>query len=226
MTLKEINEKEIIQIEVKKGNALYYIRKYGRSTKGCYMRIGSSCKSMTEEQIENLYSSYILLPEKQMNDISVLRNDFTFVKFKNYLTAKGIHYNEFNFLNNFSLVTSEGKFNLLGELLADENKISIKVAVFKGNDIVPIDTIRANVMQSGLRDGSVIYGDILQTSIREVSLLDAIETAQDMAERSTVPGTSVQPISAADVQVDKNTGIVTVTVIEDFSTVEMENSTK
>lgn len=81
-------------------------------------------------------------------------------------------------------------------------------------------------MQSGLRDGSVIYGDILQTSIREVSLLDAIETAQDMAERSTVPGTSVQPISAADVQVDKNTGIVTVTVIEDFSTVEMENSTK
>ena len=131
---KEINEKEIIQIEVKKGNALYYIRKYGRSTKGCYMRIGSSCKSMTEEQIENLYSSYILLPEKQMNDISVLRNDFTFVKFKNYLTAKGIHYNEFNFLNNFSLITSDGKFNLLGELLADENKISIKVAVFKGND--------------------------------------------------------------------------------------------
>ena len=128
---KEINEKEIIQIEVKKGNALYYIRKYGRSTKGCYMRIGSSCKSMTEEQIENLYSSYILLPEKQMNDISVLRNDFTFVKFKNYLTAKGIHYNEFNFLNNFSLITSDGKFNLLGELLADENKISIKVAVFK-----------------------------------------------------------------------------------------------
>ena len=106
---KEINEKEIIQIEVKKGNALYYIRKYGRSTKGCYMRIGSSCKSMTEEQIENLYSSYILLPEKQMNDISVLRNDFTFVKFKNYLTAKGIHYNEFNFLNNFSLITSDGK---------------------------------------------------------------------------------------------------------------------
>ena len=93
------------------------------------MRIGSSCKSMTEEQIENLYSSYILLPEKQMNDISVLRNDFTFVKFKNYLTAKGIHYNEFNFLNNFSLITSDGKFNLLGELLADENKISIRFEI-------------------------------------------------------------------------------------------------
>ncbi|MCC9261595.1 hypothetical protein MBBWO_02880 [Methanobrevibacter woesei] len=104
--------------------------------------------------------------------------------------------------------------------------VPISGIIVKGNDIVPIDTIRANVMQSGLRDGSVIYGDILQTSIREVSLLDAIETAQDMAERSTVPGTSVQPISAADVQVDKNTGIVTVTVIEDFSTVEMENSTK
>jgi uncharacterized protein YkvS len=34
------------------------------------------------------------------------------------------------------------------------------------------------------------------------------------------------PITAADVQVDKNTGVVTVTVIEDFSSVELENSTR
>ena len=35
-----------------------------------------------------------------------------------------------------------------------------------------------------------------------------------------------EPITAADVQVDKNTGIVTVTVIEDFSSVELGNITK
>jgi len=80
-------------------------------------------------------------------------------------------------------------------------------------------------MQSGLRDGSVIHGDILKTSKKEVSLQDAIQTAQEFAKRSTVPGTSVAPISAADVQVDKNTGIVTVTVIEDFSSVELKNTT-
>ena len=91
--------------------------------------------------------------------------------------------------------------------------------------LIILDIIRSNVMQSGLRDGSVIHGDILKTSKKEVSLQDAIQTAQEFAKRSTVPGTSVAPISAADVQVDKNTGIVTVTVIEDFSSVELKNTT-
>ena len=102
--------------------------------------------------------------------------------------------------------------------------VPISGIIVKGND-VPVDIIRSNVMQSGLRDGSVIHGDILKTSKKEVSLQDAIQTAQEFAKRSTVPGTSVAPISAADVQVDKNTGIVTVTVIEDFSSVELKNTT-
>lgn len=81
-------------------------------------------------------------------------------------------------------------------------------------------------MQAGFRDGSVIYGDVLKTSKREVSLQDALQTAQEFAKQSTVPGTSVQPITAADVQVDKNTGVVTVTVIEDFSSVDLTDKTK
>ena len=103
--------------------------------------------------------------------------------------------------------------------------VPISGIIVKGNDVVPVDVIRSNVMESGLRDGSVIHGDILKTSKKEVSLQDAIQTAQEFATKSTVPGTSVEPISAADVQVDKNTAIVTVTVIEDFSSVEIKNTT-
>lgn len=40
--------------------------------------------------------------------------------------------------------------------------IAISGVIIKGNDIVPVDTIRSNVMQAGFRDGSVIYGDILK----------------------------------------------------------------
>lgn len=113
---------------------------------------------------------------------------------------------------------------------ASSNEVSdgvpISGIIVKGNDIVSTDVIRSNVMQSGLRDGSIIYGDVLKTSKREVSLQDAIETAQEMAKMSTVSGTSVEPITAADVQVDKNTGIVTVTVIEDFSTVKLDEKNK
>lgn len=104
--------------------------------------------------------------------------------------------------------------------------VPVSGIIVKGNDIVPVDTIRLNVMQAGFRDGSVIYGDILKTSKREVSLKDAIQSAQEFAKESTVPGTSVTPITAADVQVDKNTGIVTVTVIEDFSSVKIEDKKK
>ena len=104
--------------------------------------------------------------------------------------------------------------------------VPISGIIVKGNDIVPVETIRLNVMQAGFRDGSVIYGDILRTSRRDVSLRDAIQSAQEFAKESTVPGTSVTPITAADVQVDKNTGIVTVTVIEDFSSVKLEDKNK
>ena len=134
VTTKEIDEKDIIVIEVNKGNNLYYIKKYGRSVTGCYIRIGSSSKPMLEEQIAAIYASYISVKEIKMKDIPLLRKDFTFNKFKKYLIAKEINFNERNFLNNFNLITEEGKFNLLGELLADENMISIKVAVFKGRD--------------------------------------------------------------------------------------------
>ena len=53
------NGKWIIKIDILKGNSLYYIKKYGRSALGCYMRIGTTSKSMTEEQIANYFNKYM-----------------------------------------------------------------------------------------------------------------------------------------------------------------------
>ena len=77
VSTKYEDQKFIVQVEIKKGNALYYINKYGRSSKGCYIRVGTSCISMTEEQIEKAYISYIVLPETKMKDMQVLRKDCT-----------------------------------------------------------------------------------------------------------------------------------------------------
>lgn len=131
---KFIDGKNVIEIKVQKGNALYYIRKYGRSANGCFMRIGTTCRSMTEDEIEQRYVESITIPEKAIKDIPILREDLTFAKLKQYLIGKGIHINEDTFYKNFSLVTVDGKFNILAELLADENMNSIKVAVFQGKD--------------------------------------------------------------------------------------------
>ena len=131
---KYVDGKNVIEIKVKKGNALYYIKKYGRSAAGCFVRIGTTCRSMTEEEIERRYIESLSIPEKAIKDIPVLRDDLTFAKLKQYLISKGIHINEATFYKNFGLVTADGRFSLLAEILADENMNSIKVAVFKGKD--------------------------------------------------------------------------------------------
>ncbi len=106
-----------------------------------------------------------------------------------------------------------------------EEGVPISGIIIKGNDIVPIDSIRSNVANSGLRSGSYIKGDILITSKREIPLNEAIVNAQEFVKLTAIPGTKLQPIAVADVKVDKTTGIVTITVIEDFSTIKLPNST-
>ena len=129
-----VDGKNVVVISIRKGKSLYYIKKYGRSAAGCFIRVGTSCRSMTEEQIEQRYIATLSIPEKAIKDIPVLRDDYTFNKLKQYLISHGIHIQEETFYKNFGLCTSDGKFNLLADILADENMNSIKVAVFKGKD--------------------------------------------------------------------------------------------
>ena len=44
------------------------------------------------------------------------------------------HINDETFNVNYSLLTENGKFNKMANLLADENDVSIKVATFNGSD--------------------------------------------------------------------------------------------
>jgi len=100
--------------------------------------------------------------------------------------------------------------------------VPISGIIIKGNDIVPTESIRSNIAAAGFRQGSYIKGDTLVTSKRSIPLDEAIANAEKFAKLSTIPGTSVTPIVAADVKVDKSTGIVTVNVIEDFSMAEIK----
>lgn len=131
---KFVDGKNVIEIKVAKGNSLYYIKKYGRSANGCFVRIGTTCRGMTEDEIEQRFVESISIPKKAIKDMPVLREDLTFAKLKQYLISKGIHISESTFYKNFGLVTADGKFNILADILADENMNSIKVAVFKGKD--------------------------------------------------------------------------------------------
>ena len=134
--------RRIVRIDVKKGEGLYYIKKYGMSSAGCFERIGTSSRGMTTKQIKEKYVASLNIPERTMVEIPCNRGNLSFSKFKVYLSAKGVHYNEDFFEDAFHLKTSEGKYNLLADLLADENMTSIKVATFKGNN--KVDFLKRN----------------------------------------------------------------------------------
>lgn len=102
-----------------------------------------------------------------------------------------------------------------------DDGVPIAGIMVKGNDIIPTSVIKANVEAAGFRDGSYINGNTLITSQRQLLLSDAKTNAVELVKKSTIPGTSVAPINAASVQVDTTTGNVVVTVIEDFSLLQV-----
>ena len=106
-----IDGKWILKIDVLKGNALYYIKKYGRSAAGCFMRIGTTTKSMTEDQIASYFNRYITR-NKKIIDIESREQNLKFQYLKMLYTEKGLSVNDDTFENNLKLLTKDNKYNL------------------------------------------------------------------------------------------------------------------
>ncbi len=128
----------------------------------------------------------------------------------------------------FILITSGRLMSYMSYASSTETEQGIPIAgvIVKGNDIVPTDSIKTNMANVGFRSGSYIQGDTLITIKRKVPLNEALENARQAVMLSTVPGTKATPIKAVDVKLDKQTGILTVNVIEDFSTVEINQTSR
>ncbi|MCR5456432.1 MAG: putative DNA binding domain-containing protein [Bacteroidales bacterium] len=130
---KYIDHKHIIEIKVNKGDSLYYIKKYGRSAQGCYIRMGSTCRSMTEQQIEITHNKYLDSKVRITEIVGTIKQP-TFQYLKLLLTEKGFTINDKTFAENFHLLTKNGKYNKMADLLADSNEVSIKVVRFRGKN--------------------------------------------------------------------------------------------
>ena len=127
-------DKDIIRIEVNKGDKLFYIKKYGLSENGCYIRVGSTCKSLTPEEIQDRFIKSLTIKDTNIIDIPSARKNLTFKILKNYLISNNNHISDDTFLENYHLLTKDGKYNYLAEILSDRNDIVINVATFASND--------------------------------------------------------------------------------------------
>ncbi len=108
----------------------YYIKKYGMSQKGCYIRVGSSSEPMSQEMIETLFASRV---RNSLSRIKSHRQDLSFEQLKIYYEEKGLRLND-KFTSNLELLTEEGDYNYVAYLMSDINGTSIKVAKYAGLD--------------------------------------------------------------------------------------------
>ena len=135
VTLTHIDDKDIIRVIVSCGQQRpYYIRKYGMSEKGCFVRVGSSVQPMPEQMIEELIAKRQQITLQTMN---APRQSLTFKQLCIYYEEKNFQPTE-QFIENLDLRQSNSEYNYVGYLLADENGISIKVAAYAGSDKVDL----------------------------------------------------------------------------------------
>jgi len=122
IVLEKKENKNIIKIIIASGSETpYYVKKYGMSPRGCFIRLGSASEPMSITMIEELFSKRT---RNSLGKIKSHRQDLTFEQLKIYYEAKGLKLNE-QFASNLELLTDDGKYNYVAYLMADSNGTSI-----------------------------------------------------------------------------------------------------
>ncbi|MBQ6052282.1 MAG: putative DNA binding domain-containing protein [Clostridia bacterium] len=118
-------EKMIIVVEAEGYNKPY-------SSNGEYrIRVGSENKKVTPDVLGELFFSN---PQALIENAESMNQDLTFWELKQLYLIKGLSIDESTFARNMGLLTKNGKYNYLAEILSDNNNCSIKVVRFRGTD--------------------------------------------------------------------------------------------
>lgn len=125
-------DKVLIKINVSKGYAsLYCVKKYGFSSNGCHIRVGTTCKSMTLEMIKERFEKGVVNYDLMIKTPSYY-GKISFNKLKLLFIESGYHLEDESYEKNLKLRTLDGNYNYLAELLSDSNMVSLIFAKFKG----------------------------------------------------------------------------------------------
>jgi ATP-dependent DNA helicase RecG len=130
--IHEVREgKDIIKVTLASGSEKpYYLRKYGMSEKGCFVRLGSATEPMSGRMIEELFA------RRTRNSIGLIRSrqqDLNFEQLRIYYQEAGFSLGD-QFAANLELLTEDGAYNYAAYLLSDRNGNSVQVAKYRGLD--------------------------------------------------------------------------------------------
>ena len=123
------NGLDIIKIVVASGSEKpYFLRKFGMTEKGSFMRIGAAAEPMPQKLIDELFA------KRTRNSIGKIKSNqqaLTFEQLKIYYEATGSKLND-KFATNLELLNADNEYNYVAYLLSDTNNTSIKLAKYKG----------------------------------------------------------------------------------------------
>ena len=98
-----------------------------------YIRIGSSKEKLKKyPEREAFLFSVLTFGLPTITNIKSEYQDLTFNQLKAYYVSKNILLNSSTFLKNLHLLTKDGKFNIMAQLLSDNSHVPIRVAIFEG----------------------------------------------------------------------------------------------
>jgi ATP-dependent DNA helicase RecG len=134
--IHEIREgKNLVKVTLASGpEKPYYLRKYGMSEKGCFVRLGSATEPMSGRMIEELFA------RRTRNSIGLIRSPrqtLSFEQLRIYYEEAGFSLGD-QFAANLELLTEDGAYNYAAYLLADRNGNSVQVAKYRGLDRVDL----------------------------------------------------------------------------------------
>ncbi len=133
VVVSEKENKKYIKVIIARGNERpYYLKGMGMTPDSCFIRVGSSIQSMSNEMINNEFSKRT---RNSLKNIASPKQDLTFSQLKIYYEEKGFSINN-NFLRQLDLYTDDGKYNYNAYLLADNNTISIRFGKYDGTNSV------------------------------------------------------------------------------------------
>ena len=122
---EERDGKTVIIVEVEGTNKPYAARGEYR------IRTGDENRKLEPEQLKDLLmrNSFELITSMES-----FEQQLRFTQLKQLYTSNGLTINEDTFAKNTGLLTADGKYNVLAEILSDFNDCSIKVVRFAGKD--------------------------------------------------------------------------------------------
>jgi len=128
ISAEKVLDKTVLKITLKEGiEKPYYIKNKGLSESGTFIRIGSSAQPMTQKMI---YAFQTKSFPKSLITIESPEQELTFAELFIHYRRFSKPLNDNTFAKTLNFLTSDGKFNYLAYLMADNNQLSVRFARF------------------------------------------------------------------------------------------------